>query len=321
MTRFSLFLSILLCLFFKASAQQPLNTFFLLNSGLYINNPDSADYIRVVYQPEEGSALYPVREFYKNGTKKTIGFSSRVDPPSYEGYLRSYYPNGNKQQIANFSKGQTTDSTYNYYPNGNLYTISVSKPATTPGYTELRIEEVRDSTGKELAIHGDGDYFIYNQISGKTIEHGPIKNGVRDGVWVGEKTDTTDRYTEVYANGKLISGESIDDQNVPYKYTSITMSPEFKGGQDRFYSYLNTHLHYPERSRRLGIGRIVHVAFTVEKDGTLTGFSETQSMNSDLDEEAIRVIKRSPKWEPGRFRGKPIRSRALVPIKFSLSSR
>ncbi|MBB6500712.1 energy transducer TonB [Pedobacter cryoconitis] len=319
MIRFNLLLSLFLCFFIKVSAQRQ-NTYFIKNNGQYVTQRDSADYIRIVQEPEQGSELYPVREYYMDGTKKTIGMSSKIDPPSYEGYRRVYYPNGNKKEIANFSKGLMTDTAYRYYPSGNLYTISVYKSSPFPGPPDVHINEVRDSTGKELAVEGNGDYIIYDQDFGKIIERGAIKNGVPDGVWTGDKTKTSSQYTETYTNGKLISGESTDDQDVTYKYTSNMTMPKFKGGMDRFYSYLRGHVNYPENCRRAGITGVAIVKFTVEKDGTLTDVKVVNYVNDDLAKEAVRVMKRSPLWEPGLYRGKPARVAFNVPISFNISS-
>jgi protein TonB len=65
-------------------------------------------------------------------------------------------------------------------------------------------------------------------------------------------------------------------------------------------------------------GRVI-VGFTVEKDGKLSDFKVEKSLGTKFDTEALRVLKKSPKWIPGRLKGKPVRVRYSVPINFTIS--
>ena len=62
----------------------------------------------------------------------------------------------------------------------------------------------------------------------------------------------------------------------------------------------------------------VLVEFVVEKDGSITQIKIKNSVYPDLDEEAIRVLKNSPKWIPGENLGKKVRVSYTLPIKFHL---
>ncbi|MEM7315362.1 MAG: energy transducer TonB, partial [Planctomycetota bacterium] len=58
--------------------------------------------------------------------------------------------------------------------------------------------------------------------------------------------------------------------------------------------------------------------FVVEIDGSLTDIKVIKGIGSGCDEEAVRVLKAAPKWEPGKQRNKPVRVRRSLPIVFSL---
>jgi len=60
---------------------QKRNVYFLKNDGRYVVTRDSADYIRIVSEPDSGSALYNVAEGYLSGKRKLTGKSSAIDPP------------------------------------------------------------------------------------------------------------------------------------------------------------------------------------------------------------------------------------------------
>ncbi|HAS46643.1 MAG TPA: energy transducer TonB [Microscillaceae bacterium] len=91
-----------------------------------------------------------------------------------------------------------------------------------------------------------------------------------------------------------------------------------KGGISAFYKYIGENLDYPAQARRMSIEGTVVLQFIVEKDGSLTDFKVLKSVGGGCDEEAIRVLKKSPKWSPGKQRGVPVRVRRSIPIRFTL---
>ena len=90
--------------------------------------------------------------------------------------------------------------------------------------------------------------------------------------------------------------------------------PHFPDGEDAFHLYLNENLKWPSEDHT--VNGIVVISFFVEKDGTLTGFQVTKSLGKAFDDEALRVIRSSPKWIPAMRDGKPIKSKYTAPIKF-----
>ncbi|WP_299452700.1 energy transducer TonB [uncultured Microscilla sp.] len=91
-----------------------------------------------------------------------------------------------------------------------------------------------------------------------------------------------------------------------------------KGGYPAFYKYVQKNLKYPPQARRMGVDGKVYIQFVVEKDGSLTDIKVLKGIGSGCDEEAVRVLKAAPKWNPGKQRGNPVRVRRALPIKFSL---
>lgn len=94
--------------------------------------------------------------------------------------------------------------------------------------------------------------------------------------------------------------------------------PEFPGGTEGFSRFIATELKYPEVCRQIGVTGVVIVEFIVEKDGSLSNINVIVPVYPELDNEAIRVIKKSPKWKPGLQLGKPVRVYYQVPIRFRL---
>jgi protein TonB len=98
------------------------------------------------------------------------------------------------------------------------------------------------------------------------------------------------------------------------------ISPEFPGGEEARLKFLLQNVHYPPSAREMRLeGRVV-IGFVVERDGSISNVQVIRSASSTLDEEAVRVAKLMPKWQPGLQKGKAVRARFNMPITFSLKN-
>lgn len=95
--------------------------------------------------------------------------------------------------------------------------------------------------------------------------------------------------------------------------------PSFQGGgPNQFSEWVAERLHYPESAKKEGIEGMVKTRFTIDEDGFVTDVHVTQSLDPRLDEEAVRVIKSSPRWTPG-YRGRtPVAVYYDFPVIFNL---
>ncbi|MFD2146367.1 energy transducer TonB [Mucilaginibacter antarcticus] len=73
---------------------------------------------------------------------------------------------------------------------------------------------------------------------------------------------------------------------------------------------------YPATSRQNNIQGDVELSFLVNTDGTLSDIKVAKSLAEDLDQEAIRILKRSAKWVPAKKNGKLIDCAATATISF-----
>lgn len=97
--------------------------------------------------------------------------------------------------------------------------------------------------------------------------------------------------------------------------------PKFgKGGLEEFrIEFVMKKLRYPEDAQANGVYGCVYLEFVVEKDGSLSGFKSLRNVDASLVNEAIRVVKMSPKWTPGKHNGKPARVKFVLPVNFVLN--
>lgn len=92
----------------------------------------------------------------------------------------------------------------------------------------------------------------------------------------------------------------------------------YVGGEEARMKYLQENIKYPEMAKESGIQGTVHLKFVIEKDGSVSNVSVQRGIGGGCDEEAVRVVKKMPKWQPAKQRGRPVRVWFNMPIKFTL---
>ena len=111
----------------------------------------------------------------------------------------------------------------------------------------------------------------------------------------------------------LVDGEEVYDE----KGQLVTM-PQFPGGKEKLKEFLSKNVKYPVECEASGItGRVV-VGFVVEKDGKVTQVKLDRSSDPAFNMEAYKVMKKMPRWIPGKVGDEPITVRYKLPIKFRL---
>ncbi len=101
-------------------------------------------------------------------------------------------------------------------------------------------------------------------------------------------------------------------------FNKVENPAEFPGGPDGWRRYLERTLQYPETAQENGIQGAVRVQFIVDKEGNI---SEVQALNDPgegLANEAVRIIKKGPKWIPAEQNGRKVIFRHIQSITFQL---
>ncbi|MBB2151043.1 M56 family metallopeptidase [Pedobacter gandavensis] len=113
-------------------------------------------------------------------------------------------------------------------------------------------------------------------------------------------------------------GNDPNDTKV-YDFVSIDQQPSFPGSMEAFYHYLSSTVKYPKEAVTNNVQGKVFLSFIVEKDGSLVDIKVERKLGSGTDEEAVRVLRESPKWIPGIQDNKAVRVKYNIPINFTLS--
>ncbi|MBN2521987.1 MAG: energy transducer TonB [Bacteroidales bacterium] len=95
--------------------------------------------------------------------------------------------------------------------------------------------------------------------------------------------------------------------------------PTFQGGgKEKFREYIQQNLNYPPIAAENGISGRVFVQFAVNAKGEVVDVVVVRGVDPALDKEAKRVVQSSPKWVPGKQRGRPVKVQFTFPIVFVL---
>jgi len=89
-------------------------------------------------------------------------------------------------------------------------------------------------------------------------------------------------------------------------------------GLNSFRDWVMKQLIYPKEAKEQGIEGIVYIQFVVNTKGDVTTTKIMREADPLLDAEAIRVVKSSPQWTPGKQRGQEVNVAFTFPVKFSL---
>ena len=180
----------------------------------------------------------------------------------------------------------------------------------------------------------DQDYVIPIQLVKNDL--GAVKRFSALKLQKGDKLVITGRLDEIWVDeesykglidARILDGEDVvsktsdnnedDSDNVPFQLVEV--KPQFNGGDANVFSkWVNSHLEYPEEAKELCITGRVTLQFTIKADGRVTNVRVLQGLEESLDKEAVRVVSMSPKWSPGRIKGRAVDVTFTFPVIFQL---
>jgi protein TonB len=155
----------------------------------------------------------------------------------------------------------------------------------------------------------DRNILTTNEVLNKSMADiktdGPENISQQSVIGNGENNDGKESGAGVSADNKKITGPIIN----PDVY------PEFPGGKEALLRFLKRNLNDPKTAED-GQTTSVRVRFVVNADGSISGFEVVESGGDDFDKEVLRVLKKMPRWLPGKSNGNDVSVYFEVPVKF-----
>jgi|GEM_PF-254340 tonB family C-terminal domain len=131
------------------------------------------------------------------------------------------------------------------------------------------------------------------------------------------KSEQSALYSEKSLNMQAES--QLVAQNGKEKNTDIDDElPSFPGGDAKLREWIKKNMKYPSYAKNNGIEGQVLVVFIVEKDGSISNAEVSWGVDPSLDQEALRIVNKMPKWKPGTQNGVAMRVKYRLPITFTL---
>lgn len=102
-------------------------------------------------------------------------------------------------------------------------------------------------------------------------------------------------------------------------FTIVEEMPSFPGGDEPRIKFLRDNIVYPQMAKENNIQGTVYVSFVVNSNGKVIDVKLLRGIGGGCDEEAVRVVKLMPPWNPGKQNGKSVRVQFNMPIRFTLN--
>ena len=137
------------------------------------------------------------------------------------------------------------------------------------------------------------------------------------------KISTEVDFAEFEEDVEIIQQVAVEDENIEddQPFVKVEEMPTFQGGDlNKFRNWVQSKVRYPQIAQENNISGRVFLMFVVERDGSLTNIQVLQTPDTSLSDEAIRVLKTSPKWKPGKQRNQTVRVKYTLPIDFRIQN-
>lgn len=123
-----------------------------------------------------------------------------------------------------------------------------------------------------------------------------------------DKISENKKASQMIGEDTLINGKKV--------YYTVDVMPEFPGGQNALFKFIQENVKYHEEALKKGITGKVFVNFIITDEGQVDQVELKRGVDPLLDEEALRVVKLMPRWTPGQVDGKNVNVGFTIPIGF-----
>ena len=159
-----------------------------------------------------------------------------------------------------------------------------------------------------------GEYQMFDPVNGITIK-GQYAQGLKSGWWVGFRQDESVAFVDEYAGGVI---KIHEDWEVGKLRLEVNEPPRFDGGPRGWADFLRANLKYPTMAKNKKIEGRVQLKCIVMKNGLVVAPRVISSPDPSLSTEALRIMKRSPKWIPAKLNKEAISQEMQIQIVFRL---
>ena len=219
-------------------------------------------------------------------------------------------------------RGSGTDEMTGQYKNGKRVGKWKFNVGESPGYADFdtgKIYIIDSKSGERINVEGRDLEAERLRFPGNTIFNFLLT--------LKEVTNEHEKYNkpikEYKENAETAGKEEIEfievtSPQTPKVYLEVEQPAEFPGGQASMMKWLSQNIRYPEEAVMNNVQGRVIVKFIVLPDGSIYKAEVVRGVDKVLDQEALRLVNKMPRWQPGKFRGEAVASYYNLPITFIL---
>jgi len=146
-----------------------------------------------------------------------------------------------------------------------------------------------------------------------------FRNGAIDGELVTCYQNGFPKRKDNFEKGKFLNGNCFGVNGLDTTYYPYEVMPEFVGGEERVFKFMEKNIRYPKDARESGISGNVDVKFIIDKNGDVRDAFILKSVFPSIDAEALWVIRLMAKWIPGFRDAEAVSVEYNLPIRFTVS--
>ncbi len=104
-------------------------------------------------------------------------------------------------------------------------------------------------------------------------------------------------------------------------YANTEVLPSFNGGEKALENFFEKNIQYPQEATDNNAEGTVLLNFAVDEKGKIYAPKVmNKNIGYGIEKEALRVFDKMPVWMPGKIKGKNVKTRYTLPIKFQLEN-
>lgn len=196
-------------------------------------------------------------------------------------------------------------------------------------YLDLkRVDDAYDFINHAVELApGDPHYAVERAVvKFKKHDYEGAGEDARKAITLGATEDDLERAQELAKTCDKVT----DGGNIPAVVNNVTeerdtvqsdmaILPEFPGGRKAMQQFIKDNIKYPKKAYKKGIEGTVVVECNFDTEGHMQASQVIESVDPELDKEALRVCQAMPQFSPATVKGKPIYSKLHIQVKFKIN--
>jgi TonB family protein len=166
----------------------------------------------------------------------------------------------------------------------------------------------------------DTSAVVKDSSTGNMMKDTGMASGMKDTISVKNASDKKGKKAKVMIEmpEAKYSARKLEMDKQGY-YNSAEVLPAYPGGSRALENFFNSNLEYPQQAADNGTEGLVNISFLVDENGKITSPEiVSKKVGDGVEEEAMRVFNKMPLWTPGQIKGKNVKTRFSLPVRFQL---